>query len=86
MPTPLGEGGTRLTGVKASSSGEISIDSQPITELYWYQPLRNGAAVSKMPPSSLLHLDQLISRQNLISIVSDFMENKLLKSSIVLGY
>ncbi|XP_048488585.1 basement membrane-specific heparan sulfate proteoglycan core protein isoform X3 [Plutella xylostella] len=48
MPTPLGEGGTRLTGVKASSSGEISIDSQPITELYWYQPLRNGAAVTKL--------------------------------------
>lgn len=46
MPTPLGEGGTRLVGVKQTYSGEIQLDSQPITDQYYYLPLRNGATVS----------------------------------------
>lgn len=47
MPTPLGEGGTRLLGIKHSPTGDVSIDSsQPISNQYYYQPLRNGATVS----------------------------------------
>ncbi|XP_049885171.1 basement membrane-specific heparan sulfate proteoglycan core protein-like isoform X3 [Pectinophora gossypiella] len=48
MPTPLGEGGTRLTGIKQNYNGEIQIDSQPVTDQYYYQPLRNGATVTKL--------------------------------------
>lgn len=46
MPTPLGEGGTRLIGIKPSRTNEVVIDTQPISSQYFYQPLRNGATVS----------------------------------------
>ncbi|CAG9782356.1 unnamed protein product [Diatraea saccharalis] len=48
MPTPLGEGGTRLVGVKNAANGEVQLDTQHITEQYYYQPLRNGATVTKL--------------------------------------
>ncbi|CAK1588065.1 unnamed protein product [Parnassius mnemosyne] len=48
MPTPLGEGGTRLLGVKQTYSGEIQIDNQAITDQYYYQAMRNGATVTKL--------------------------------------
>ncbi|XP_028173989.1 basement membrane-specific heparan sulfate proteoglycan core protein isoform X3 [Ostrinia furnacalis] len=48
MPTLLGEGGTRLVGVKNTINGDIVIDSQAITNQYYYQPLRNGATVTKL--------------------------------------
>ncbi|KAJ8737484.1 hypothetical protein PYW08_000079 [Mythimna loreyi] len=52
MPTPLGEGGTRLLGIKHSPTGDVSIDSsQPISNQYYYQPLRNGATVTKFGDS-----------------------------------
>ncbi|KAJ8737311.1 hypothetical protein PYW07_000582 [Mythimna separata] len=52
MPTPLGEGGTRLLGIKNSPTGDVSIDSsQPISNQYYYQPLRNGATVTKFGDS-----------------------------------
>ncbi|XP_045489882.1 basement membrane-specific heparan sulfate proteoglycan core protein isoform X8 [Pieris rapae] len=49
MPTPLGEGGTRLIGVKQSYNGDVQIDKQQtINNQYYYQPLRNGATVTKL--------------------------------------
>ncbi|RVE42173.1 hypothetical protein evm_013174 [Chilo suppressalis] len=48
MATPLGEGGTRLVGVKNAANGDVQMDTQPITEQYYYQPLRNGATVTKL--------------------------------------
>ncbi|XP_068617476.1 basement membrane-specific heparan sulfate proteoglycan core protein isoform X3 [Battus philenor] len=48
MPTPLGEGGTRLIGVKQTYSGDVQIDTQPITDQYYYQSMRNGATVTKL--------------------------------------
>ncbi|XP_022832802.1 basement membrane-specific heparan sulfate proteoglycan core protein-like isoform X3 [Spodoptera litura] len=51
MPTPLGEGGTRLIGIRNSPSGDVIIDTQPISNQYYYQPLRNGAAVTKIDTS-----------------------------------
>ncbi|CAH4038666.1 unnamed protein product [Pieris brassicae] len=49
MPTPLGEGGTRLVGVKQSYNGDVQIDKQQtINNQYYYQPLRNGATVTKL--------------------------------------
>ncbi|CAK1554719.1 unnamed protein product [Leptosia nina] len=49
MPTPLGEGGTRLIGVSQAYQGDIQIDKQqPINNQYYYQPLRNGATVTKL--------------------------------------
>uniref|UniRef100_A0A2A4JYV4 Hemolin n=1 Tax=Heliothis virescens TaxID=7102 RepID=A0A2A4JYV4_HELVI len=47
MPTPLGEGGTRLIGIKQSLSGDVIIDSQPISSQYYYQSLMNGATITK---------------------------------------
>lgn len=47
MPTPLGEGGTRLVGVTQDYFLDVKIDKQQdITNRYYYQPLRNGATVS----------------------------------------
>ncbi|CAH2103371.1 unnamed protein product [Euphydryas editha] len=49
MPTPLGEGGTRLVGVNQDYSGDVKLDKQQdITNQYYYQPLRNGATVTKL--------------------------------------
>ncbi|XP_052752510.1 basement membrane-specific heparan sulfate proteoglycan core protein isoform X3 [Galleria mellonella] len=48
MPSPLGQGGTRLVGITLGPNGEPEIDSQPITDQYYYQPLRNGATVTKL--------------------------------------
>ncbi|CAH0716594.1 unnamed protein product, partial [Brenthis ino] len=47
MPTPLGEGGTRLVGVNQSPNGDVQVDKQQV-EQYFYQPLRNGATVTKL--------------------------------------
>ncbi|KAJ0183614.1 hypothetical protein K1T71_000037 [Dendrolimus kikuchii] len=47
MPTPLGTGGTRLVGVTISPTGDIRTDA-PINSNFDYQPLRNGAAVTKV--------------------------------------
>lgn len=46
MPTPLGEGGTRLVGVKNTGNGDVQLDTSSIGNQYYYQPLRNGATVS----------------------------------------
>ncbi|XP_045509969.1 basement membrane-specific heparan sulfate proteoglycan core protein isoform X5 [Colias croceus] len=49
MPTPLGEGGTRLVGVKQTYNGDVQIDKQqPIFDQFYYQPLRNGATVTQV--------------------------------------
>ncbi|KAL0852381.1 hypothetical protein ABMA28_000578 [Loxostege sticticalis] len=48
MPTLLGEGGTRLVGVKNTANGDVQLDTQAITNQYYYQPLRNGATVTKL--------------------------------------
>ncbi|KAI5637002.1 low-density lipoprotein receptor domain class A domain-containing protein [Phthorimaea operculella] len=48
MPTPLGEGGTRLVGVKMAYNGQAQVDNSPITENYYYSPVRNGATVSAL--------------------------------------
>lgn len=45
MPTPLGEGGTRLVGVKNAGNGDVQLDTSSITQQYYYQPQRNGATV-----------------------------------------
>lgn len=46
MPPLLGEGGTRLVGVKSSPYGDTVVEKdQEITNQYYYQPLRNGAMV-----------------------------------------
>ncbi|XP_069364959.1 basement membrane-specific heparan sulfate proteoglycan core protein isoform X8 [Maniola hyperantus] len=47
MPTPLGEGGTRLIGVSVGYNGAIQKD-EDINNQYYYQPLRNGATVTKL--------------------------------------
>ncbi|XP_045541991.1 basement membrane-specific heparan sulfate proteoglycan core protein isoform X1 [Papilio machaon] len=52
MPTPLGEGGTRLIGVTQTYTGEVQIASQPITDQYYYQSMRNGATVTKLDLAS----------------------------------
>lgn len=44
MPTPLGEGGTRLVDVRLDN-GQIEIDKK-VSNQYFYQPLWNGATVS----------------------------------------
>lgn len=49
MPTPLGEGGTRLVSVTQDYFLNVKIDKQQdITNQYYYQPLRNGATVTKL--------------------------------------
>nr|XP_032526331.1 basement membrane-specific heparan sulfate proteoglycan core protein [Danaus plexippus plexippus] len=49
MPPLLGEGGTRLVGVKSSPYGDTVVEKdQEITNQYYYQPLRNGAMVTKL--------------------------------------
>ncbi|XP_060809746.1 basement membrane-specific heparan sulfate proteoglycan core protein isoform X4 [Amyelois transitella] len=47
MAQPLGQGGTRLVGVKLEAEGP-QIDTQSITNEYYYQPRRNGASVTKL--------------------------------------
>lgn len=47
MPTPLGTGGTRMVGVVISPNGDVRTDG-PITSNFDYQPLMNGAAVTKL--------------------------------------
>ncbi|XP_061720060.1 basement membrane-specific heparan sulfate proteoglycan core protein isoform X2 [Cydia pomonella] len=47
MPTPLGEGGTRLVGVQQEPNGGIRRTNNPIDQ-YYFQPLRNGATVTKL--------------------------------------
>ncbi|XP_072931305.1 basement membrane-specific heparan sulfate proteoglycan core protein [Epargyreus clarus] len=46
MPTPLGQGGTMLYGVRQAYNGEVQVDKQSITNEYYYLPLRNGATVT----------------------------------------
>ncbi|XP_026322790.1 basement membrane-specific heparan sulfate proteoglycan core protein-like, partial [Hyposmocoma kahamanoa] len=46
MPTPLGEGGTRLVDVKVTN-GQIEIDKK-VSNQYFYQPLWNGATITKL--------------------------------------
>ncbi|XP_050360620.1 basement membrane-specific heparan sulfate proteoglycan core protein isoform X4 [Nymphalis io] len=49
MPTLLGEGGTRLVGVNQDYNGDVQVDKQQvITNQYYYQPLKNGATVTKL--------------------------------------
>lgn len=60
MPTPLGEGGTRLIGIKATPNGQVQIDTQPIANQYYYQPLRNGATVSIVLTCLIIGLYQFI--------------------------
>ncbi|XP_052746482.1 basement membrane-specific heparan sulfate proteoglycan core protein isoform X2 [Bicyclus anynana] len=47
MPTLLGEGGTRLVGISMGYNGDIQKD-ETINNQYYYQPLRNGATVTKL--------------------------------------
>ncbi|KAM3968767.1 basement membrane-specific heparan sulfate proteoglycan core protein isoform 3-T3 [Aphomia sociella] len=48
MPSPLGQGGTRLVGITLGPNGEPEIDPEPITNRYYYQQLRNGATVTRL--------------------------------------
>lgn len=47
MPTPLGQGGTRLVGVVLNQPGRVEIDTVPVTDQYYYTPLHNGATVNE---------------------------------------
>ncbi|XP_053624887.1 basement membrane-specific heparan sulfate proteoglycan core protein isoform X4 [Plodia interpunctella] len=51
MAQPLGQGGTRLVGVKLDQGPQI--DTQSITNEFYYQPQRNGASVTKLSYGSL---------------------------------
>lgn len=46
MPTPLGEGGTRLLGVALSGDGAVRTDNS-IVNHYFFSAIRNGATVSE---------------------------------------
>nr|XP_037874357.1 basement membrane-specific heparan sulfate proteoglycan core protein isoform X3 [Bombyx mori] len=52
MPTPLGEGGTRFVTVTHQARGDISIGA-PMNNEYFYQPLRNGATVTRIVPGDM---------------------------------
>ncbi|XP_037299981.1 basement membrane-specific heparan sulfate proteoglycan core protein isoform X7 [Manduca sexta] len=51
MPTPLGQGGTRLVGVSQTPNGDLRTDT-PIGNQYHYEPLRNEVRITKMVPST----------------------------------
>ncbi|XP_041987673.1 basement membrane-specific heparan sulfate proteoglycan core protein-like isoform X2 [Aricia agestis] len=60
MPTPLGEGGTRLLGVSKTYQGDVEVDkNQQITEQFYYQPLRNGATVTKLALTGWSNIDRV---------------------------
>ncbi|XP_047041100.1 basement membrane-specific heparan sulfate proteoglycan core protein-like isoform X2 [Helicoverpa zea] len=74
MPTPLGQGGTRLIGIKQSLSGDIIIDSQPINSQYYYQSLDNGATITKFGGSSY---PSYSSAHPYITLPEDYNGNQL---------
>ncbi|XP_050682975.1 basement membrane-specific heparan sulfate proteoglycan core protein isoform X5 [Leptidea sinapis] len=48
MPTPLGQGGTRLVGIIQSPNGDITVDKQSINNQYYEDPQWNGVTVMKL--------------------------------------